>query len=211
MFNGLIEGVGEVLGLDEIPKGWRVAVGTDVASELELGESIAVNGVCLTVIETTAGRFNAEVSPETARVTSLGKLAVGGIVNLERSMRADTRVGGHFVQGHVDATGIIEGIAHEAEFHRVAVGFPAKLAGLFVMRGSIAVDGISLTVASLERSRFEVQIIPFTWAHTNLSRSRVGDVVNLECDIIGKYVLRALEFGEFRLPDSAASSEDQHG
>ncbi len=212
MFNGLIEGVGEVVGLEEIPKGWRLSVGAEVASELGLGESIAVNGVCLTVVESATGRFEAEISPETAKVTSLGQLKVGGVVNLERSMRADTRVGGHFVQGHVDATGTIEGIIHEAEFHRIVIGFPQELASLFVLKGSIAVDGISLTVASLERSRFEVQIIPFTWSHTNLKESRVGDTVNLECDIIGKYVLHALKIGDFNVPaKNAASNEDQHG
>ncbi len=211
MFNGLIETVGEVVALDEIPEGWRLSVSTSLAPELGLGESVAVNGVCLTVVDTGEDRFDAEVSPETVRVTSIGRLSVGGIVNLERSMRADTRVGGHFVQGHVDATGTVEDIQHEADFHRIVIGFPPSLAALFVLKGSIAVDGISLTVASLERSRFEVQIIPFTWSHTNLSRSRVGDTVNLECDIIGKYVLRALEIGEFQLPERATSSEDQHG
>ena len=199
MFNGLIESLGEVARLREIPEGLRLRVSTSLAGELSLGESIAVNGVCLTVVERGRDAFDAEISPETARVTGLGTLVSGGVVNLERSMRADTRVGGHFVQGHVDATGRIVSIDEEADFHRVAIEFPARLAPLLVLKGSIAVDGISLTVAALDADRFDVQIVPFTWSHTTLGHSQVGDIVNLECDIIGKYVIRALEVGDVRL------------
>ena len=197
MFNGLIEATGEVAELTPIPEGLRFGVRTPVARELVLGESIAVNGVCLTVVRADGASFSAEVSPETMRVTNLGGLAPGDAVNLERSMRADARVGGHFVQGHVDGTGRIEGIRHEADFHWVSVSFPAGMAPFLVRKGSIAVDGISLTVAELRGAGFDVQIVPFTWEHTNLGRAQVGAVVNLECDIIGKYVVRALEVGEF--------------
>ena len=197
MFNGLIEATGEVAELTPIPEGLRLGVRTPVAGELVLGESIAVNGVCLTVVRADDASFSAEVSPETMRVTNLGELAVRDVVNLERSMRADARVGGHFVQGHVDGTGRIEGIRHEADFHWVSVSFPAAMASLLVRKGSIAVDGISLTVAELRATGFDVQIVPYTWEHTTLGRARVGAVVNLECDIIGKYVVRALEVGEF--------------
>ena len=197
MFNGLIEGLGEVTELAPIPEGLRLGIRTPVACELALGESIAVNGVCLTVIRADEASFSAEVSPETRRVTNLGGLRLRDSVNLERSMRADTRVGGHFVQGHVDGTGRIEGIRHEAEFHWISVSFPAELSPYLVRKGSIAVDGISLTVAGLRDTGFDVQIVPFTWDHTTLGRAQVGTVVNLECDIIGKYVVRALEVGEF--------------
>ena len=197
MFNGLIEATGEVAELAPIPAGLRLGVRTPVARELVLGESIAVNGVCLTVVRADDASFSAEVSPETMRVTNLGGLGPGDAVNLERSMRADARVGGHFVQGHVDGTGRIEDIRHEADFHRVSVSFPAAMAPFLVRKGSIAVDGISLTVAGLRETGFDVQIVPFTWDHTNLGRARVGAVVNLECDIIGKYVVRALEAGEY--------------
>ena len=197
MFNGLIEATGEVAELAPIPAGLRLAVRTPVSRELALGESIAVNGVCLTVVRADDATFSAEVSPETMRVTTLGGLGLGDAVNLERSMRADARVGGHFVQGHVDGIGQIEDIRHEADFHRVAVSFPAAMAPYLVRKGSIAVDGISLTVAGLRETGFDVQIVPFTWDHTNLGRARVGTVVNLECDIIGKYVVRALEAGAF--------------
>ena len=197
MFNGLIEALGEVAGLTPIPAGLKLEVRTEVAPELTLGESVAVNGVCLTVVRTDAASFTAEVSPETMRVTGLGALRLGDAVNLERSMRADARVGGHFVQGHVDATGRIEGVRHDAEFRWVTVAFPAGLSPYLVRKGSIAIDGISLTVAELRDASFDVQIVPFTWDHTNLGRAKVGAVVNLECDIIGKYVVRALETGEF--------------
>ena len=192
MFNGLIETLGELAELKAIPAGFRIRVVTSLAAELDLGESIAVNGVCLTVVHTDGDAFHAEISPETARVTALGTLQRGWVVNLERAMRADARVGGHFVQGHVDATGRIEEIRHEAEFHWVTVTFPSSLAPYLVPKGSVAVDGISLTVAGLSDTRFTVQIVPFTWDHTNLSRVTTGAVVNLECDIIGKYVVRAM-------------------
>ena len=210
MFNGLIEAVGALGELEPIPEGLRMHVATELAPELTLGESVAVNGVCLTVTALAADGFQAEVSPETLRVTGLGSLRAGGVVNLERSMRADTRVGGHFVLGHVDATGRIEAIRHEADFHRVTVSFPPTLAPLLVRKGSVAVDGISLTVAELEETRFDVQIIPFTWDHTNLGRTAVGAVVNLECDIIGKYVVRALEVGEYGGAPPAAGGGDHH-
>lgn len=197
MFNGLIEALGEVRDLTPVPAGLRLEVRAEVARELVLGESVAVNGVCLTVVRADAASFAAEVSPETRRVTGLGALRRGDAVNLERALRADARVGGHFVQGHVDAAGRIEGVRHDAEFHRITVSYPSDLAPCLVRRGSIAVDGISLTVAGLRPADFDVQIVPYTWEHTNLRRARVGAVVNLECDIIGKYVVRALEVGEF--------------
>ncbi len=136
-----------------------------------------------------------DLSPETARVTTLGALAAGSLVNLEQSLRANARVGGHFVQGHVDATGTIEDLRREGESHRLTVKVPSPLLPLIVHKGSIAVDGVSLTIASVDdgRSRFDVQIIPFTWEHTRFQATRPGDAVNVECDILGKYVARALE------------------
>lgn len=208
MFTGLIEARGAVCELIPIPDGFRIMVTTPLAADLVLGESIAVNGVCLTVVKTETGTFAAEISPETLRVTTLGILRVGHIVNLERSMRADARVGGHFVQGHVDAVGHVNGICHESDFHRVTVTFPPELAPCLVNKGSVAVDGISLTVAALEKSNFVVQIVPFTWEHTNLSNKTVGEAVNLECDIVGKYVARAMAIGEFVSPLRAEEQDD---
>jgi riboflavin synthase len=198
MFTGLIEAIGEVAELKPTPAGFRFRLTTSLADQLPAGSSIAVNGVCLTVIAADAGGIHMDVSPETARVTSLGSLKRGSIVNLERPVRADTLMGGHFVQGHVDATGLIEDLRHEGEHHWLTVKYPSLLAPYLVRKGSIAVDGISLTVAGLDEQHFDVQIIPFTWEHTNLQAARTQDLVNLECDIIGKYVVRALEVGEYR-------------
>ena len=208
MFNGLIEARGTVSELTPIPDGFRVMVTTPLAADLALGESIAVNGVCLTVVETDSERFAAEISPETLRVTTLGIVQVGHSVNLERSMRADARIGGHFVQGHVDAVGQVNAIDHESDFHRVTVTFPPELAPYLVNKGSVAVDGISLTVAALEKGKIVVQIVPFTWEHTNLSNKTVGETVNLECDIIGKYVVRAMAIGEFVSPLRTEEQDD---
>ena len=193
MFTGLIESVGEIAEIETIDAGFRLRIASDVAAGLHLGESIAVNGVCLTVVETTSGSFSTEIGPETAKVTSLGALTSGSPVNLERAMRADGRFGGHMVLGHVDGTGTIQSIRSEADFFWVTIGYPAGLAPYLIHRGSIAVDGISLTIAKLEQAAFDVQIVPFTWSHTNLRSTRAGDRVNLECDMVGKYVLRALE------------------
>jgi riboflavin synthase len=140
-----------------------------------------------------SGLVEADVGPETAKVTTLGGLKPGDVVNLERPLRADSRLGGHFVQGHVDATGTLEQIRPEADCQRLTVSFPRQLASFIVRKGSIAVDGISLTVADLGSDRFDVQIVPFTWEHTNLKTLAAGARVNLECDVLGKYVARIAE------------------
>ncbi len=195
MFTGLIESVGEVAEVRAIDAGYSLRITSGIAADLRLGESVAVNGVCLTVIDTKTapGAFSASIGPETAKVTSLGDLKHGSLVNLERAMPADGRFGGHMVLGHVDGTGTIESIRPEAEFWWITVSYPAGLAPYLIHRGSVAIDGISLTIARLEKTTLDVQIVPFTWAHTNLRTSRVGDRVNLECDMVGKYVLRAVE------------------
>ena len=193
MFTGLIESIGEVLDVMPIEAGFRIRVRADVGGDLLEGESVAVNGVCLTAIDTKSGELRAEIGPESARVTTLGLLKAGALVNLERAIRADGRLGGHFVLGHVDGTGVIRHIRPEADFCWVTVGYPASLAPYLIHRGSIAVDGISLTIAALEPSSFDVQIVPHTLMHTNLRSAGVDDPVNLECDMIGKYVLRAME------------------
>jgi riboflavin synthase len=196
MFTGLIEGVGEVIEVKGLSTGYRLRIATDLAKEIAPGESVAVNGVCLTMILSEARELHADIGPETARVTTLGSLKRGSLVNLERPLRADGRLGGHFVMGHVDATGTIEDIRPEAEFYWLTIGFPSLLAPYLIHKGSVAVDGISLTVAGLGEDRFDVMIIPFTWDHTNLRALRVHDRVNIECDMIGKYIVRAAELGE---------------
>ena len=193
MFTGLIESVGEVLEVAPIASGFRLRVRAGIAAGLLEGESVAVNGVCLTAIETKSGELRAEIGPETARVTTLGLLKPGALVNLERAIRADGRLGGHFVLGHVDGPGIVLGKRSEADFCWLTISYPGHLAPYLIHRGSIAVDGVSLTIATLAPSYFEVQIVPHTWTHTNLQATGMDDVVNLECDMIGKYVARAME------------------
>jgi riboflavin synthase len=195
MFTGLVETVGQLVERTPIEGGFRLRIGTSLASELSAGDSLAVNGVCLTVVLAEDGSVHADVGPETSRVTTLGSLAEGAIVNLERPLRADGRLGGHFVQGHVDAVGRLEAIRPDADFQWITVSFPSHLAPYLIHKGSVAVDGISLTVASLGDAAFDVQIVPFTMQHTNLSRAQVRDRVNLECDMLAKYVIRAAQFG----------------
>lgn len=193
MFTGLVEAVGTVTECTPANAGVRVRIRASLAGELSIGDSLAVNGVCLTATAPDPAEFHADIGPETLRVTSLGQLAVGTVVNLERPLRADSRMGGHFVQGHVDATGEIEELRPEADFYWLKVRFPSQLAPYLIPKGSVAVDGISLTVAQLAGEHFTVQIVPFTFEHTNLRHAKVGDRVNLECDMVGKYVVRAVQ------------------
>src|SRR5258705_1529100 len=199
MFTGLVEGVGELIERKPTSGGFRLRVGTSLAPELSPGDSLAVNGVCLTVILAEQNEIHADVGPETVRVTTLGWLPRGSALNLERPLRADSRFGGHFVQGHVDAIGHVEELRQESEFHWLTVSFPSNLAPFIVHKGSIAVDGISLTVAGLGADRFDVQVVPYTMMHTNIGGAQVRDRVNLECDMVGKYVVRAAELAGLTL------------
>jgi len=193
MFTGLIEAVGRVSSLKQTVSGYRLRIRTALAPELTIGESLAVNGVCLTVAMVEGQEVHADVGPETVRVTTLGSLRHEQPVNLERAMRADSRFSGHVVQGHIDGTGTIDDTRDEGDAHWLTITFPPALAPLFIRKGSIAVDGVSLTVAGLDDRRFDVMIIPFTWSHTTLSALHNGDRVNLECDVVGKYIARMAE------------------
>jgi riboflavin synthase len=204
MFTGLVEAVGEIMESKPTSGGVRLRIGSGLAEQLAPGDSLAVNGVCLTVILAEASEIHADVGPETLRVTTLGTLERRTVVNLERPLRADSRFGGHFVQGHVDAIGHVEELRADAEFQWLTISFPPQLAPLLVHKGSIAVDGISLTVAGLGRDRFDVQVVPFTVEHTNLKRTQVGDRVNLEGDMVGKYVVRAAQLAGLSLGPSPA-------
>ena len=197
MFTGLIEVVGQVSEIKPIPGGFRLRVDAPLAAELQIGDSIAVNGVCLTTVAADKHGFHADVSPETARVTTLGSFQRGSLVNLERPMRADARLGGHFVQGHVDATGTVEEVRPDGDCWWLTVRYPPLLAPYIVHKGSIAIDGISLTVAGLGDDKFDVQIIPYTFTETNVRTMKAKDAVNLECDVIGKYVVRVAELAGF--------------
>jgi riboflavin synthase len=190
MFTGLIESLGRVRTVEPVLAGLRLGIETTLASELAPGDSLAVNGVCLTITATSGSGVRADIGPETARITTLGAAKADQLVNLERSLRADGRIGGHFVQGHVDDMGRVEAVRQEGDSHWITIAYPEALAPLFIRKGSIAVDGISLTVADLRDHQFDVMIVPFTWDCTNLASLAVGDRVNLECDMLGKYVAR---------------------
>ena len=196
MFTGLIEAVGTVDDVRRSAAGLEIRIQTGLAREMRPGDSLAVNGVCLTITRGTEAQVHGDIGPETARVTALGSLQHEQRVNLERSMRADSRIGGHFVQGHIDGTGVIDEIRPDGDSHWLTISFDRGLSPYLIRKGSIAVDGVSLTVAGLGGNVFDVMIIPFTWANTNLSSLRLRDRVNLECDIIGKYVARSVELME---------------
>jgi riboflavin synthase len=193
MFTGLVEAVGHVLDRHPSPGGARLRIRSTLAAELSNGDSLAVNGVCLTLTRAERDEIHADVGPETLRVTTLDSLATGALVNLERPLLAGGRLGGHFVQGHVDGVGQIEDVRDADDFRWYTIRFPAALAPYLIVKGSIAVDGISLTVARLSADRFDAQIVPYTLEHTNLRGALPHDRVNLECDMVGKYGVRAAE------------------
>src|SRR5690349_18022765 len=193
MFTGIVEGIGTLSEVKGTGGGFRVRIHTPLSGQLKEGDSLAVNGVCLTVILIDGEHVLADVGPETARVTTFIGLQRGQEVNLERPVRGDGRMDGHFVLGHVDGVGVIEEIRQEGESHWLTIGFPPPLAPYFIRKGSVAVDGVSLTVAGLGERQFDVMVIPYTWGHTSLKGLRKGDKVNLECDMIGKYIVRAME------------------
>lgn len=199
MFTGLIEELGTIASVEQLAAGTRMTVAASlVTSDISNGDSIAVNGVCLTALETTSGSFAADVSPETLDRTTLGSLGVGSRVNLERAVTPSTRLGGHIVQGHVDNRGSFIGATDEGDFWTVRIGFPAEMRRYLVYKGSVSVEGISLTVAALGDDHFDIAVIPKTWNMTNLSRLTPGDAVNLEADVIAKYVENIVRFGDTR-------------
>ena len=193
MFTGLIESVGHVADATVTDTGVRLRVRTALAAQMHPGDSLAVNGVCLTVVTVDTEAVFADLGPETVRLTTLGGLQTDHPVNLERALRVDSRFGGHFVQGHVDGTAELSGVRTEGDAHWLTFRFDEGLAACVIAKGSIAVDGVSLTVAALSRDEFDVMIVPFTWDGTNLRALRSGDRVNVECDMVGKYVVRAAQ------------------
>ena len=194
MFTGLIEDVGRIGALRFKHGSAVLTVKTKLAvRRMALGASVAVNGACLTLVKKLSGAFTVDVSPETLARTNLEKLSLGSLVNLEQPMRLQERLGGHLVTGHVDGVGTVVSIRKHGEFTMFTFSVPARLGALLVSKGSVAVDGVSLTVNDCRRDRFSVAIIPFTLQHTNLQGRRVGDKVNIETDLIGKYVHSFLE------------------
>ncbi len=185
MFTGIVEEVGVVAKISD--NGMTVQA-SKVLEDVKLGDSIAVNGTCLTAVSFTKGEFSVDLSPETMRRTSLGKLSEGSLVNLERALLASDRMGGHIVQGHVDGTGRIMSIKTDRDSIIFRVRVPKRLNKYIVEKGFIAVDGISLTVVQRGASSFTLAVIPFTLKNTNLARLSVGGQVNLEADILAKYI-----------------------
>lgn len=193
MFTGIIEELGSVEAFDPSPRGARIVVtAAFVTNDLSDGDSVAVNGVCLTAVAVTPVSFAADVSPETLQRTTINQLRAGSRVNLERAMLPTTRFGGHIVQGHVDGRGTFVSATAEGDFWTVRIGYPPEIARYLVDKGSIAVEGISLTIASLADDHFDIAVIPKTWESTNLSSRTAHDAVNLEADIIAKYVERMM-------------------
>ncbi|HEX4760696.1 MAG TPA: riboflavin synthase [Thermoleophilaceae bacterium] len=188
MFTGLVQDRGSVRAVEREPAGSRIEVETSLAGELSEGDSIAVNGVCLTATDVVDGAFRADVMAETLRRSSLGPLEPGDPVNLELPLRAADRLGGHFVQGHVDGTGTVEEVTVEGFAQVVRIAAEADLLRYVVAKGSIAVDGISLTVAEIDDEGFTVSLIPETIERTTLGGAAPGRVVNLEVDVLAKYV-----------------------
>ncbi len=189
MFTGIIETQGTV---EEISSA-RIRLGSDM-EDLVVGESISVNGVCLTVVSPAGGSFSADISEETARRTSLGSLQPGSRVNLERAMAAGGRFGGHVVQGHVDGVGAVAGVVELEGSVEMQFSIPAELERYLVSKGSVTVEGVSLTVATLEEGRFSVAFIPHTLVSTTFGAKLPGDPVNIEVDVLAKYVERLLGY-----------------
>ena len=189
MFTGLVQGLGEVHRVDETPDGVRLSVRSPVAAELSEGDSVAVNGVCLTATGMCGGDlFGADVMHETLRRTSLGEVGAGSRVNLELPLRAADRLGGHIVQGHVDGLGVVSGVREEGFARVVSIDADPSLLRYVVEKGSIAVDGVSLTVAEIGEGSFAVSLIPETLERTTLGEAEPGRQVNLEVDVLAKYV-----------------------
>jgi riboflavin synthase len=199
VFTGIVEELGEVVALEHAPDSAQLTVrGPVVTSGAAAGDSIAVNGVCVTVTGTSDGTFSADVMGETLSRSSLGGLATGAPVNLERPMRLDSRLGGHIVQGHVDGTGVVLERRPGQGWDVVRISVPPHLARYVIEKGSVAVDGVSLTVSALGPDWLEVSLIPETLARTTLGQRQPGDPVNLEVDMIAKYVERLLQGGRDR-------------
>jgi riboflavin synthase len=194
MFTGIIEELGRVRSVEPRGEDARIVIEARTVTEgATEGDSISVNGVCLTALDLKPDSFAADCSKETLERSTLGRLKPGAPVNLERAVTPSTRLGGHIVQGHVDARGKFLGVTEHGGSWTVKIGYPRELARYFVFKGSVAVEGISLTIAGLTDDYFEIAVIPKTWEVTNFSQLRPGDEVNLEVDVIAKYVERMLE------------------
>jgi len=189
MFTGIIEEIGKIQGIIRSTKSAKIIINASkVLEDINLGDSISTNGVCLTVTEFSANRFTVDVMAETMRKSNLDKLTIGEEVNLERALRVGDRLGGHIVSGHIDGTGIITNYEKEDNAIWVTIKAEPEILKYIIQKGSITIDGISLTVAYIDDKVFKVSIIPHTKEVTTLLKKKVGDIVNLECDMVGKYI-----------------------
>ena len=194
MFTGIVEEMGIVEAIEPLDQASRIRIrGPIVTSDVQPGDSISVNGVCLTVVDPAQGTFAADVMAETLSRSSLAAIEVGAAVNLERAARVDSRLGGHIVQGHVDGIGHVSGIQQQENWTLMTIELPDELSRYLVEKGSITVDGVSLTVVSVTPHEFVISLIPTTLAETTLGSKSTGDTVNLEVDVIAKYVEKMLE------------------
>ena len=193
MFTGLVEAVGTVVSMESRGEQVRLTLALPFASELALGDSVAINGCCLTVAEIHPDGVGFDLLAQTLKVTSLGGVSAGSKVNLERAMQVGARFGGHFVQGHVDAKGTITRLEESGQDHIFAVSLPSEIERLCVDKGSLSVDGISLTIAELADNQAVFWITPHTWENTHLHAASVGQAVNLEADMLAKHVEKLLE------------------
>ncbi|MGE5847341.1 MAG: riboflavin synthase, partial [Ignavibacteria bacterium] len=193
MFTGLVEETGELVNKIRTGEGYRLDIkASKVLDDLKIGNSISVNGCCLTVVKRGNSDFSVDVIEETLKKTNLGSLDISGRVNLERPLRTDDRLGGHFVLGHVDTTGIVAEVRELSSSHFMKITFPEQFKRYLIYVGSVAIDGVSMTVADLEDNSFSVGIIPHTWKETIFSDKKPGTTVNLEFDVLGKYVERIM-------------------
>ena len=194
MFTGLIEEKGKLISKIKTGDGLRlVFTAQNVLDDLDIGNSISVNGVCLTVVELNKGSFAVDTIEETLKKTNLGSLNINDYVNLERPLKADARLGGHFVLGHVDTTGKVESVKELSNSHFMTISFPEDFQKYLIYVGSVAIDGVSMTIAEVIINSFSVGIIPHTWTETVFSDKKPGDSVNLEFDVLGKYVEKIME------------------
>lgn len=204
MFTGIIEELGFVARMDLTSSGARLVIhASQVPQDTQVGDSVSVNGVCLTVVEHKLNSLSFDVVPETLQRTTLSRLKPGDLVNLERALQPLSRLGGHFVQGHIDGVGTIFSQKAEGKGYRFTISPPKELLPYIAEKGSIAVEGVSLTVARVDNATFDVVIIPHTWKMTTFHRLRPGDHVNIETDILAKYVARLLQLGTLS-PESGA-------
>lgn len=194
MFTGIVEEIGRVLDLEESSGIWTISIGCKkVLEDISTGDSISVNGVCLTAKDFTWDSFKADIMAETMRITNLGSLKKDAPVNLERAMRAGGRFGGHMVSGHIDGVGSIEDFRYEGDSIWVSIAAPQDILKYIIYKGSVAIDGISLTVSYVDNTMFKVTIIPHTQVATTLTQKTIGDIVNIECDMVAKHIERFLQ------------------